>query len=182
VTANSPAAKAGVKEGDIIVSYAGQPVDHVQDLTTAVADTQAGTTRDLRIIRNGRQQTLQVRIAELKSDKPASLADNSTTPSPTSSSGGVTLSDLGLGLAANGQGVFVSSVKVNSPADDAQPQLQRGDKIVSVNQTPVSSAEAAKKAVDDARKQKRAAVMLQVERQDDGQTRRFFVGVPFSAS
>jgi serine protease Do len=181
VTANSPAERAGVKAGDIIVSYAGQPINHVQDLTTAVADTKAGTTRELRIVRGGRQQTLQVRIAELKSEEAAELAANSPSPSLTSSSAGaVTLNDLGLGLATSGSDVVISNVKVNSPAADAQPTLRRGDKIVSVNQTPVASAEAAKKAIEDAKKQKRTAVMLQVERQDDGQTRKFFVGVPFS--
>jgi serine protease Do len=177
VTADSPAAKAGVKAGDVIVAYAGQPIDRVQDLTTAVADTRAGTTRDLRVVRGGRQQTLQVRIAELKDDNALRLADNSSGPSPAASSASVTMSDLGLGLSASGQNVIVNDVKVNSPAGDAQ--LQRGDKIISVNQTAVSTPEAARKAIEDARKQKRSAVLLQVERQLNNETRRFFVGVPF---
>jgi serine protease Do len=177
VTADSPAAKAGVKAGDVIVAYAGQPIDRVQDLTTAVADTRAGTTRDLRVVRGGRQQTLQVRIAELKDDNALRLADSSSGPSPAASSASVTMSDLGLGLSASGQNVIVNDVKVNSPAGDAQ--LQRGDKIISVNQTAVASPEAARKAIEDARKQKRSAVLLQVERQLNNETRRFFVGVPF---
>jgi S1-C subfamily serine protease len=87
------------------------------------------------------------------------------------------MSDLGLGLSASGQNVIVNDVKVNSPAGDAQ--LQRGAKIISVNQTAVASPEAARKAIEDARTQKRSAVLLQVERQLNNETRRFFVGVPF---
>jgi serine protease Do len=65
-------------------------------------------------------------------------------------------------------------VKVNSPAADAG--IRVGDKLVKVNQTTTSSPDAAKKAVDEAKKQKRNAVLLQLQREDA----KFFVGVPFS--
>jgi serine protease Do len=176
VTDDSPAQKAGVKAGDIIVSFGGTKIESVQDLTRAVADTKAGATRDLGVIRGGRRETLKVKIAKLEDNERLELADNDGGPSATSSSGGLTLSDLGLGLASNNEGVFVSNVKVNSPADDAQ--IRRGDRIVMVNQTEIKSPEAARKAVEDAKRQKRDAVLLQVER--EGQ--KFFVGVPFSES
>jgi len=127
-------------------------------------------------VRDGRQQTVQVRIAALKADdKEAKLADGGASPSSANSSS-LNLSDLGLGLAANDQGIFVTNVKVNSPAEDAG--IRRGDRLVMVSQSEIKSTEAARKAVEDAKKQKRDAVLLQLER--DGQ--RFFVGVPFSNS
>ncbi len=174
VTDGSPAAKAGIKEGDVILHYGDREIGHVQDLTRAVADTKAGTTRDLKIMRDGRAQTLKVSIDALKDDaaKPT-LA--SATPAP---GAGTTLSlaELGLGLASGDGGLVVSSVKVNSPAADAG--IRVGDKLVKVNQTNATSADVAKKAVDDAKKQNRNAVLLQLQRNDT----RFFVGVPFSGN
>jgi serine protease Do len=173
VTDGSPAAKAGVKVRDVILAFGDRKIMHLQDLTRAVADTKAGTTRDLKIIRDGRQQTLKVKIAPLAADaKEVKVSDNSPAvgASPTSTN----LAELGLGLATNDDGIFVTNVKVNSPAEDAG--IQRGDRLVMVNQTEVKSADAVRKAVDEAKKQKRTAVLLQIERNDN----RMFVGVPFS--
>ncbi len=172
ITDGSPAQKAGVREGDVITHYGEREIAHVQDLTRAVADTKAGTTRDLKVMRDGRAQTLKVNIAALKDDdaatKVAAVAPDATDGSSMS------LADLGIGLTSNNEGVFVSSVKVNSPAADAGIQL--GDKLVKVNQANATTADAVKKAVDEAKKEKRSAVLLQVQRKDQ----RFFVGVPFS--
>ena len=172
VTDGSPAAKAGVKEGDVILHYGDREIGHVQDLTRAVADTKAGTSRDLKIMRDGRAQTLKVNIDALKDDgaKPQ-LASATPTPGAATT---VDLADLGLGLASRDGSLVVSSVKVNSPAADAG--IRVGDKLVKVNQTNATTADAAKKAVDEAKKQNRNAVLLQLQRNDT----RFFVGVPFS--
>jgi serine protease Do len=176
VTDGSPAQKAGLKERDIILSFGDREINHLQDLTRAVADTKAGTTRDVKILRDGRQQTVKVKIAPLKADEIADASDASGPPGSSAKPASLTLSELGLGLATSDDGLYVTNVKVNSGADDAQ--IRQGDKVVSVNQVDVNSPEAARKAVEEARKQKRSAVLLQVER--NGQ--RFFVGVPFSES
>jgi serine protease Do len=173
VTEGSPAAKAGVKERDVILAFGDREISHLQDLTRAVADTKAGTTRDLKIVRDGHPQTLKVKIAPLAAEaKEVKVSDNSPAAgaSPTSTN----LTELGLGLASNDDGIFITNVKVNSPAEDAG--IQRGDRLVMVNQTEVKSTDAARKAVEEARKQKRTAVLLQIERNDN----RMFVGVPFS--
>jgi serine protease Do len=172
VTENSPAARAGVKERDLILSFGDREISHLTDLTRAVADTRAGTTKDLKIMRGGRQQTLKVRIEKLapEAGEPTRLAG----ASPSSASGAVSMSELGLGLASGTDGLVVASVKVNSAAFDAG--VRQGDKVISINQVDVNSPESAKKAVDEAKRQKRSAVLMQIER--DGQRR--FVGVPFS--
>ncbi len=172
VNENSPASRAGVKERDLIVAFGDREISSLTDLTRAVADTKAGATKDLKIIRDGRQQTLKVKIEKLAdSSEPLRLASASSNASP---SGAVTMSELGLGLAAGADGLAVANVKVNSPAFDAG--IRQGDKVISINQVDVTTPEAAKKAVEEAKKQKRSAVLVQVER--DGQRR--FVGVPFS--
>ena len=160
------------REGDVILSFGDRPIASVQDLTRAVADTKAGTTRDLKIIRDGRDQTLKVNIAALKDEvqRPA-LAGNA--PNATRS-GGLEMTDLGLTLGVNGSDVVVTAVKVNSPAADAG--IRTGDKLVKVNQSTPTTPEAAKKAVDEAKKANGQAVLLQLERQGT----KYFVGVPFS--
>jgi serine protease Do len=172
VTDGSPAGKAGLREGDVILRFGDRDVAHVQDLTRAVADTKAGTARDVRILREGREQNVRVTIAKL---------DDAATPTPVpasvatpGSAGATTLSELGLDLVARDGAVVITSVKVNSHASDMG--LRAGDKIVKVNQDTPSNPEAVRKAVEDARRQGRSAVLLQVERNDQ----RFFVGVPIS--
>jgi serine protease Do len=174
VTADSPASKAGVREGDVILTFGGQQVNSVRDLTRAVADTKAGTTRDMRIIRDGREQTLKVNIAALKDESFEPVAANAA-PSATQGAG-VDLAGLGLTIAPGPNGLVVSAVKVNSPA--AEAGIRAGDRLVRVGQASPTSTDAARKAVDDARKQNGEAVLLQMERQGT----KFFIGVPFSAS
>jgi serine protease Do len=172
VTADSPAGKAGLREGDVIVAYGDRQIQHVQDLTRAVADTKAGTARELKIIRDGREQSVRVNIAALK-DEAAKPVLASASPD-TARGDTLTLSSLGLGLTSDDGAVVVSSVKVNSPAEDAG--IRVGDKLVKVGQASPATPEAARKAVEDAHKRNGQAVMLQLQREDT----RYFVGVPFS--
>lgn len=172
VNEGSPAAKAGLKEGDIILSYGDRQIDQVHDLTRAVADTKAGTTRDLKIIRDGRQQTVKVNIAALKDDAAEPVLASAS--GDASKAGSLALANLGITLSASNGDTVVSAVKVNSPAADAG--IRVGDRLLKVNQAPAGSPEAAKKAIDEARKSNGAAVLLQLDR--NGQ--KYFVGVPFA--
>lgn len=172
VTPGSPAAKAGLKERDVILSFGERDIRQIQDLTRAVADTKAGTSRDLKVVRNGRQQTVKVLIAALEEDSsPTQLA--SASGNAPALRGEVTLSQLGLGVSNDG-GVVISSVKVNSPGADAG--LRQGDRIVMVNDVEVTSVDQVRRAVEAAAGAKREAVLLQIERSG----RKTFVGVPFT--
>jgi serine protease Do len=172
VTPDSPAGRAGVRERDLILRYGDREIVDISDLTRAVADTKAGTTRELRVLRDGRQQTLRVKIAALEPDEAEALADASSRSSADPAS--LSMSELGLGLAAGDGGLVVANVKVNSPAADAG--LRSGDRVMRINQVEVKTVDAARKAVEDAKRQNRSAVLFQIERNDT----RFFVGVPFS--
>ena len=169
VTAESPAAKAGLREGDIILRFGDREVNHVQDLTRAVADTKAGTARDVRIVRDAREQTVRVTIARLDDGAAPKPVAANTAPSD---GAGVSLAELGLGLAAREGSVIITSVGVNSHAADLG--IRAGDRIVKVGQDTVATPEAVRKAVDAARKLGRTAVLLQIERDDQ----RFFAGIP----
>jgi serine protease Do len=173
VTKDSPAEKAGFRTGDIVLRFGSDPINEIRDLTRSVAGTPAGESRDVRILRDGKEMTLKPRIAVLaETGQQRQLA--SAGPRSTPGGGSVSLDGLGLELSTQG-GVVVASVKVNSSAFDAG--LQPGDKILMVNQTEVTTAEDARQAVDEARRQKRQAVLLQVQRQNGAKA---FVGVPFA--
>jgi len=174
ITDGSPAQKAGFKVGDVILNYGDRTVSEVHDLTRAVADTKAGDSRDIKILRAGKQQTLKVKIAALDEAAGGPVKLAGATPKMPAPKTTVSLEGLGLELASD-NGVVVAGVKVNSSAADVG--LKAGDKIVSINQVEVTSPEAARKAVDDVRKQKREAVLVQIER--EGRTS--FVGIPFQA-
>ena len=68
VTPDSPAAKAGLKQGDVILEYAGQPIDELRALTRAVGDTEAGTKAKVVVWRDGSEQTLEVEIAQMPTE------------------------------------------------------------------------------------------------------------------
>ncbi|HMG50991.1 MAG TPA: trypsin-like peptidase domain-containing protein [Inquilinus sp.] len=70
VQKNSPAQKAGLQQGDVILSFDGKPVGQIQALPRLVAATAAGDTVQVKVLRNGKTETVPVDIARLpKSDR-----------------------------------------------------------------------------------------------------------------
>lgn len=171
VTADSPADKAGLQVGDLILTFGGKPISDLTDLTRAVADTPVGQTRDVRILRDGRERTLKATIAKLE-EAEAPERQLASARGSSSVETEVEIDELGLELA-NQNGVVISDVRVNSPAGIAG--LRPGDKVLMVNQTATNDAGSVEDAVDAARRDRRDAVLFQIER--DG--RKAFVGVPF---
>jgi serine protease Do len=174
VTDASPAMRAGFRTGDVILSFGDKPIAEVDDLTRAVADTKAGSMRDVRVLRGGREQVLKVKIEALEEGSVRTAALSGSNSPSASPAGRVALADLGLQLASEG-GAVIADVKVNSPAADVG--LRVGDKIVMVNQVETKSTAEVVKAIEEARRQKREAVLLQIDRGGQKQ----FVGVPFQS-
>lgn len=171
VTPDSPAEKAGLQAMDLITSYGDRPIGNMHDLTRAVADTKPGTSRDLKIKRDGRDRTLTVHIAALETPGGASrLAAASATSDRITLEGG-----LGLQVADDERGPVIVDVLSGSTAEEAG--LRAGDRLLTVNQQKVATVSAAQAAVVQAKKNGRSAVLIQVER--DGS--KLFVGVPLTA-
>jgi serine protease Do len=150
VTSNSPAAKAGLKPGDVILSANGKPIKTVHDLPRLVAAMPPGQKIDLAIRRSGKEMTLAATTAEMpQQEQQASASLGSSSDEKAASTG-----SLGLQLAAIDQGmrrqyripkevegVVVTNVGSDSPA--AALGIEPGDVIMSVDQQPVKTPQEA---------------------------------------
>jgi serine protease Do len=161
VAPDSPAQKAGVKQGDVIVAYNGRKVARSDDLPRVVAETPVGHEATLEVLRDGKPVTLRAQVARLQEEQAVAQASSSERPSL-----GVAVQTLTPALAQQlgldeTRGVLVRQVQDGSPADAAG--LRAGDVIVEVNRKPVKSAEELRSAVE--RRAKDAAVLLLVHRE-----------------
>ena len=138
VSANSPAQKAGVEKGDVILGINGKPVNSSAELRMRVSLMAPGTQVNVKVFRNGAEKTLPLTLAEM----PTETAKNEGSDnSQESALNGITAENLTaraaqqLGLPANANGVVVTQVDPGSKAADSG--LKRGDVIQQVNHQPV---------------------------------------------
>ncbi len=166
VTADSPAGRAGLQPGDVILEFNGQPVRDLRTLRLTVAQTPPGTTVQLKILRNRTPRDISARLDELPEDQPlGSLpgADEDAPPNAPAGSAlpGVTVGELSPAVRSRlnlKSGVIVRAVQPGSPA--AEAGLQRDDIILQVNQQPVTSVT----AFDAAVRQSPGEVLLRIFR------------------
>jgi len=154
----SPAQKAGIKAGDVIVSVNSETVADARNLARRISAMAPGTSVKLGIIRGGREDTLTLTLGELPKDRQA-RADTEERASPR----GVEVPKLGLSLAParnGGEGVVVTQV---DPSGAASDQFQAGDVILDVNGKAVSSPADVRKAVADAQSDGKRSVLMRVK-------------------
>jgi serine protease Do len=160
---NSPAAEAGVKNGDVIVEFNGKPVPKSQDFPSLIADTPPGHRVTLKIIRDKKEQIASVKIGELPEDSDAVQKTESRDPEI-----GVRVQRITpeaarrLGLSST-KGVLVVEVQPGSPAD--QVGLEPADVVREVNQRPVNNVSDFERAVRQGRRGDR--ILLLVQRGDN---------------
>ena len=134
VMAEGPAQKAGVKTGDIIIAFNGQPVQHSNDLPLMVGRTRPGIAAPLLVIRDGKEQTLTVKLEELPDEnKPQAIAEP-----PTHNRLGLIDGELSGDRRKKGdQGVLVKDMD-EGPA--ATAGIRTGDVIARINNVEVTDA------------------------------------------
>jgi serine protease Do len=174
VTEDSPAAKAGVRQGDVVLGFDGTPVTTPRDLSRAVADTDVESKKNLSVWRDNREIKLDIRIGEMP--RQVASAEDQSTKSAKPHKGGVELSGLGLtlapidsgmraryGLSKDASGALVAFVA--DGGDAAEKGLQAGDVITRVNQDAVTGPADVVRAVEKAKDAHRKSILLLVERQ-----------------
>ena len=180
VTPDSPAASAGFAQGDVILRYNGKQIENLRDLTSAVADTEAGTEVDVVVWRDGSEDTIQAEIGRMPGQEQMAALSGDEQPQETDTPKlGLMLSQLTpeareqFELPDETEGVVVTDVQPDSPA--AEKGLQRGDVIVEANRKQVSDPKAIADAVREAAERGDDTILLLVQR--DGQNRFVAVGL-----
>ena len=139
VTKGGPAEKAGLRSGDVIVSFDGKDVSDEHDLPQIVASTKPGKNVEVTVIRDGKEGKIPVTIAEMEPESGQTHAGG-----PDLSKGlGLTVQDITPEVARhldieNRKGVLVSSVESGSPAEDAG--FREGDVIRAINRISVKDS------------------------------------------
>jgi serine protease Do len=136
VTAGGPAEEAGIKRGDVIVSFGGEDINEMHDLPYIVASTSVGEKVTVEIIRKGKKKSLQVKTGELKEE------DESPVVSEVSPNLGLMVKEVTPELARNfglseTSGLVVVQVESNSPAGEAG--MRPGDIIIEVDQVSMKN-------------------------------------------
>ncbi|WP_376958824.1 DegQ family serine endoprotease [Azospirillum sp. A26] len=171
VTADSPAQRAGLHQGDVVLSYAGKPVNNLRDLTRHVADTKAGDTVDLKILREGREKTVPVRIDRLSEQQQMAAAETdsgkgSAEHEDVAPVKGLKLAPLDraarkrLGIGEDIQGVVVTGL-----SSSVDVPIRPGDVIERVGDTLVKSPADVRHQVSEAEKAGQKALLMLINRQ-----------------
>ncbi len=170
VEPESPAGKAGLKQYDVIIEVNGQKVKDDMDLRFKIAEIQPGSKATLKIIRDGKEQTLTATIEELKDEE-------------TTEEEGKGEEDLGLTVTTltprlarqygyrTQEGVLVTQVDRFSEAE--RKGIQEGDIILEINRTKVTSVREFQSVLR--RLKSGDPIVLLLRRERDGLSRDFMV-------
>jgi serine protease Do len=132
LTEDSPAQKAGLKQGDTILKANNEEIDDARDLARTIAKVKPGAKIPVEIYRDGKPETITVTIGAMPGEMPKMAG-------VTKPDEGFDLSDLGLDVAPADDGAGVTITAVDPNSDAAQRGLKAGDVILEVAGTEVSS-------------------------------------------
>ncbi len=155
VTPGSAADHAGIKQGDVIESFNGQELHDYNALRNHVADSTPGSNATVKILRDGSEKTLTVKLDEANIDKASRNSRNGDDQGADDKAAlGISVAPLTPDVAArigapkNAKGLVIEDVNPDGRAADAN--LQAGDIIEQVNRRPVQSVDELRNAVKDA--------------------------------
>ncbi len=148
VVPDSPAARAGLKQGDVITHVQGRKIEEANALPRLVAGLKPGTKVELGVLHDGRTQTVTVTLGRMPDEE--QVASPRGEEDDHAARVGVALAEVPRALARQldlppGRGALVTAVEPGSPADRAG--VRPGDVLVEVNRQPVASPQAAVEAI-----------------------------------
>ena len=165
----SPAAKAGIKSGDVITAVNGTPIKDARDLARTIGMMAPDSAVKLDIVRQGEQQTVSLTLAQMPNDQQVASNDSGQNAAPSG------VPHLGLQVApakdvsgAGSDGVVVTGVDPDGPA--AEQGFQTGTVILDVGGKAVANAGDVRQALVEAKTQGKHDVLMRVKM---GDTTRF---------
>ena len=163
VESGSPAEKAGVEAGDIIVRFDGKSIERIADLPRLVGNTKPGTKSTVTVFRRGSTLDLSIVIAEIDGDKPVVKASERNAKPKSSSAAhqwGLTVSDLT--AAQKKEFKLKGGVRVDVATDAAaRAGLREGDIIRAIANTEVHTVKDFESILSKADKTKPVNVLYQ---------------------
>ena len=136
VEKDSPADKAGMKRGDLIIQFGGKKVEDPTGLRNMVAGSAPGTKAEIKVVRDQKEQALTVTLGEFQEKKTAKKIDYNNALK------GITVQELTpslrdrMGIPENVNGVIIANISEDSPAQEA---LQMHDVIMEVNRKAITN-------------------------------------------
>ena len=180
VSENGPAAKAGIKAGDIILKFDGRKINEMRKLPRIVAETEVAKRVDVQVWRNKKRQDMTVKLGELEKAEKEGMFDtgnaDTTEEKPDVADQKIDELDMSVsrivprlretyGLAEKTKGVVITNLPAKSKA--AEKGLQEGEVITEIDQQDVLAPEDITKAIEAAKKEDRKSVLLLVDRGGD---------------
>jgi len=161
--ADSPAAKAGIKSGDVITSVNDKPIRDARELARLIGTMPPGVTIKVALIRDGQDKTLTLTLGTLPNEKQAANeTDRHESPGESDVPRlGLTLAPAAKASAADGKGVLVTAVAEGGVA--AEHGFQVGDVILDVGGRMVSTPAEVREGLSDARKGGKRSVLFRVK-------------------
>jgi serine protease Do len=158
VSPNTPAEKAGIKSGDVIVEFNGKEVADAHSLQLTVSECAPGSQAIIKLIHDGHARTINVMLVERPKDETNDQNEsNNSNPDneKTDMLDGVTVSDLNsqareqMKIPDEIKGALVTDVDQDS--NSAEAGLKQGDVIMEINRQPVGNADDAIKLCNQAK-------------------------------
>ncbi|MBU4231782.1 MAG: DegQ family serine endoprotease [Proteobacteria bacterium] len=152
VNPDSPAKKAGIHQGDIIIEFNGHPIHEMNELPRMVANIAPGAKATLKVLRDGKEKTLNLTIVELTDERQAQTKEEGKAEKTPL---GLEVQNLTPALAQqfrlrDNKGVVVVQVESGTPAADAN--IRPGDLILEVNGAVVGTVKEYMEAVAKVKK------------------------------
>jgi serine protease Do len=171
--AGSPAAKAGLKAGDVIIAVDGKEMKDGRDLARTIAGIAPGTDVKLDIWHNGETKTVSLTLGQLPNERQANAGEYHENASGSTPRLGLTLAPANEVGGAGSQGVAVTAVDPNGPA--AEHGMQTGDVILDVGGKMVAKPDDVRQELAAMQKAGKNTVLMRVKSGDSIR----FVAVPF---